>query len=200
MACAQPLDVSSLLWVIFHLNSFQGSRSGSGTRPCADIPSLSIALAMWHYVVFIGRESIWKVTGTRVWSCPGKDLEFREHLQCECAQLLLCPTLCDPMDYSLPGSSVHGIFKARMLEWVAISYSRGSFWPRDRICFSCIFCNGRRILYHWDTWEALQYCPLSIFFFFDIFPNFIVDAYKVKSQQRIWSQFPLRQMKAWKLS
>ena len=37
-----------------------------------------------------------------------------------------CPTLCDPMDCSLPGSSVHGIFQARILEWVAISFSRGS--------------------------------------------------------------------------
>ena len=35
----------------------------------------------------------------------------------------LCPTLCDPIDYSLPGSSVHGIFQARVLEWVAISFS-----------------------------------------------------------------------------
>ena len=42
-----------------------------------------------------------------------------------------CPTLCDPMDYSLPGSSVHGIFQARILEWVAISFSRRSSQPRD---------------------------------------------------------------------
>ena len=42
------------------------------------------------------------------------------------------PTLCDPMDYSLPGSSVHGIFQARVLEWVAISFSRGSSQPRDQ--------------------------------------------------------------------
>ena len=42
-----------------------------------------------------------------------------------------CPTLCDPMDHSLPGSSVHGIFQARILEWVAISFSRGSSQPRD---------------------------------------------------------------------
>ena len=40
-------------------------------------------------------------------------------------------TLCDPMGYSLPGSSVHGIFQARTLEWVAISFSRGSFQPRN---------------------------------------------------------------------
>ena len=39
----------------------------------------------------------------------------------------LCPTLCDPMDCSPPGSSVHGIFQARVLEWVAISFSRGIF-------------------------------------------------------------------------
>ena len=38
----------------------------------------------------------------------------------------LCPTLCDPMGCSLPYSSVHGIFQARVLEWVAISFSRGS--------------------------------------------------------------------------
>ena len=49
--------------------------------------------------------------------------------ECEVAQS--CPTLCDPMDCSLPGSSVHGIFQARVLEWVAISFSRGSSQPRD---------------------------------------------------------------------
>ena len=47
-------------------------------------------------------------------------------------------TLCDPMDCSLPGSSVRGIFPSRTLEWVSISSSRGSFWPRDRTRVSCI--------------------------------------------------------------
>ena len=42
-----------------------------------------------------------------------------------------CPTLCDPMDYSLPASLVHGIFQARVLEWVAISFSRGYFQSRN---------------------------------------------------------------------
>ena len=46
--------------------------------------------------------------------------------------------VCDPMDYSLPGSSVHGVFQARVLEWVAISCSRGSSWPRDRTQVSSI--------------------------------------------------------------
>ena len=60
-------------------------------------------------------------------------------------------SLCDPMDCSPPGSSVHGIFQARILEWVAISSSRGYFRPRDSTHVSCI---GRRVLYHWATWEA----------------------------------------------
>ena len=43
-----------------------------------------------------------------------------------------CPTLCDPVDYSLPDSSVHGIFHAIVLEWIAISFSSGSSRPRDQ--------------------------------------------------------------------
>ena len=62
------------------------------------------------------------------------------------------------MDSSLPGSSVHGIFQLRILEWVAISCSRGSSWPRDQTCVSCI---GRWILYHWATKEALYYFNTS---------------------------------------
>ena len=49
-----------------------------------------------------------------------------------------CPTLCDPMDYSLPGSSIHGILQARILEWVAISFSRGYSQPRNWTRVSCI--------------------------------------------------------------
>ena len=48
---------------------------------------------------------------------------------CVCARAQSCLTLCDPWDCSLPGSSVHGIFQARILEWVAIVYSRGSSQP-----------------------------------------------------------------------
>ena len=64
--------------------------------------------------------------------------------------------LCDPMDCSSPGSSVHGILQARILEWVAISFSRGSSWPRDQTHIPCI---GRQILSHWATWEA-PFLPL----------------------------------------
>ena len=50
----------------------------------------------------------------------------------------LCPTLCDPMDCGLPGSSVHGILQARILEWVAIPFSGGSSQPRDGARVSCL--------------------------------------------------------------
>ena len=53
-----------------------------------------------------------------------------------------CPTLCNPMDCSPPGSSVHGILQARIMEWVAISFSRGLSQPRDQTQVSCIA--GRR--------------------------------------------------------
>ena len=62
-----------------------------------------------------------------------------------------CPTLCNPMDCSLPVSSIHGIFQARVLEWVAISFSRGSSQPRDWAQVSCIA--GRRFII-WATREA----------------------------------------------
>ena len=68
-----------------------------------------------------------------------------------CCFTKLCLTLCDPMDCSLPGSSVHGIFQARILEWGAIPFSRGSSGPGDQTAVSCI---GRWILYHWATFEA----------------------------------------------
>ena len=51
---------------------------------------------------------------------------------------LSCLTLCEPMDCSLQGSSVHGISQARILEWVAIPFSRGSSWPKDWTWVSCI--------------------------------------------------------------
>ena len=49
-----------------------------------------------------------------------------------------CPTVCYPMDCSQPASPVHGILQARILEWVAIPFSRGSFWLRDQTRVSCI--------------------------------------------------------------
>ena len=77
-----------------------------------------------------------------------KNVKSKESERSEVTQS--CPTLCDPMDYSLPGSSIHGIFQARVLEWVAISFSRGSLWPRDQTQVSHIA--GR----HFTIWAARE--------------------------------------------
>ena len=68
---------------------------------------------------------------------------------CMCAKLLQSYlTLHDPVDYSPPGSSVHGILQARILEWIAIPSSRGSSQPSDQTHISHISSTGRWVLYH----------------------------------------------------
>ena len=68
--------------------------------------------------------------------------------------LQLCPNLCVPMDFSLPGSSVHGILQARILEWVAMPSSRGSSWPRDRTHVSMSPALAGEFFTTSATWEA----------------------------------------------
>ena len=70
-----------------------------------------------------------------------------------CAQL--CLTLCIPMDCSPPGSSVHENFQARILEQVAIFFSKESPWPKDWIYVSCVSCIGRRVLYQLSDQRSL---------------------------------------------
>ena len=63
---------------------------------------------------------------------------------------------CDLVDWSPPGFSVRGISQARILKWVAISSSRGSSWPRDQTCVSCVSCIRRQVLFHWATREPFH--------------------------------------------
>ena len=69
--------------------------------------------------------------------------EYLKYLKVKVLVIQLCPTLCDSMDCSLSGSSAHGIFQARILEWVAISSFRGSSRPRDQTHISRVSCIGR---------------------------------------------------------
>ena len=73
-------------------------------------------------------------------------------LLCCAKSLQSCPTLCDPMDYSMPGFSVRGILQARILEWVATTFCRGSSQPRD---WTCVLC-----LLHWQE-GSLPLAPLG---------------------------------------
>ena len=65
-----------------------------------------------------------------------------------------CLNLCDSMDCSPPGSSIHGILQARILEWVAISFSKGSPWPRDQTWVSC---TAGRVFAFWATREDIRW-------------------------------------------
>ena len=78
-----------------------------------------------------------------------------------CVRLFATPRTLAP-----PGYSVHGVFQARILEWVAISSSRESSQPRDRICISYISCIGRWVLYHCATKKTISYPWPGINFFF----------------------------------
>ena len=89
----------------------------------------------------------------RPWDFTGKSTG----VGCHCLLHLVvqsCPTLCNPKDYSPPGSSIHGIFQARILEWVVVFFSRESSQPRGQTQVSYVSCIGRRILYPCPTWEA----------------------------------------------
>ena len=71
------------------------------------------------------------------------------------------PILCNPISYSPPGSTVHGILQARILEWVAIIFSRGSSWPRDQTWISYVSCIAGGFFTTGTIWEA---CKMSNIF------------------------------------
>ena len=95
---------------------------------------------------------------TRLGSCKPHDIFINLSIHnsfvlCQCLVIQSGPTLCDPMDCSPPGSSVLGILQARILEWVAISFPRESFWSRNQTQVSCIV---GRFFTIWATREALN--------------------------------------------
>ena len=111
--------------------------------------------------VFIRREKYQECSGTE--KRPSEDTETERPSASQRRDSTKQPTFssvqfsrsvmsdsCHPMDYSPPGSSVHGIFQARILEWVAIPFSRGSSWPRD---WTQVSCNAGRLFTDWATRE-----------------------------------------------
>ena len=85
------------------------------------------------------KEYMWIYRYARI--CKYKDMCMCDSVVELCAKSLqLCLTLCDPLDCRPPGSSVHRILQARILELVAIPFSRGSSRPRDWTCISCVSC------------------------------------------------------------
>ena len=92
-----------------------------------------------------------------------------------CSVTQSCPTLCNLMDCSPPGSSVHGISQARILKWVAISFSRGSSWAKDWTWVSCI---AGRFFTVWATRETPVTFPFTSIY---SLPYSIVCAHSVVS-------------------
>ena len=93
-----------------------------------------------------------------------------------------CPTLCNSMDCSPPGSSIHGILKTRILDWFAISFSRGSSWPRDRTQVS--YTAGEFFII-WATISLVYAKFFFLFFFWDLvfkFPRSFLVMKKRKSR------------------
>ena len=102
-----------------------------------------IQISVWaQQLRHIGLVVLWYVESS--WT---RDQTFVLCICIICSDAQSCATLCDPMDCSPPGSSIHGIFQARTLEQVAISSSRGSSHPKDWTRVSCISCIIRWILY-----------------------------------------------------
>ena len=101
-----------------------------------------------------------------------------------------CPALLRSREYSPPDSSVHGISQARLLEWVAISFSRGSSLPRDGTHFSCVV---RQILYHWVTGRALEASTRSIMMKYSSFLWRIF----MRDPQQCWNHAPILILCPW---
>ena len=108
-----------------------GDLPGPGNQPCVSY-IFCIGRRILHHQRHLGSEVKWS--------------EFAQSY----------PTLCDPMGCSLPGSSVHGIFQTIVLEWIAISFSRGSSQPRVRTWVSRIV---GRCFTVWATWDFLLRIP-----------------------------------------
>ena len=109
--------------VMWNLMIFRWICRGGGVLPILFLHHLRAAS-----LIRFKRNPIWLL----MWVCP-------------CAQFLhSCPTLCGPMDCSPPGSSVPGVLRARIREWVSISFSRGSSQCRDWTCVSSTFCISGR--------------------------------------------------------
>ena len=132
------------------------------------IKTIVSIMSEWYLLLCENNQRIWlnqkfreRFSGERVWrSRWNKFNEERKEnssqqriVRCEVKVPQSCLTLCNPMDCNLPGSSVHGILQARILESVAISFSRGSSQAMDRTQVSCI---AGRLFTVWATREAIE--------------------------------------------
>ena len=114
-----------------------------------------------QYVSKFGKPNSGHRTGKGQFSFQSQRKAMPKHVQkVKVLVAQLCPTLCNTMDSSPPGYFIHRILQARILEWVAIPFSRRSSWPRDQIQFSYI---ASRVFTNWATREAPATIQLGSF-------------------------------------
>ena len=120
---------------------------------CAVVCFLSLDLLSCFYLWVCSFHQIWEDSNF----CCFKYFSFSalsSSLKVKVLVTQSCPTLCNPMDCSPPGSCVHGILQARILEWIAIPFSSRSFQPRD---WSGVSCIAGRFFTIWDIREAFSF-------------------------------------------
>ena len=115
----------------------------NGSPPGSPVPGILHARILEWLAISFSNALKWKVTSPLIISITS-----------DCGLTQSCPPLCGLMDCRPPGSSAHGIFQGRILEWGAISYLKGSSRPRDWTWVSCVSCIGRWIFTTSTTWEA----------------------------------------------
>ena len=136
--CSSPRDISALPasyssnWWGMTITAGPRGIKGAPAAHRAEVPGLGSQLLTFRWELVCPSEMFLSSVGT---SMLAKSLQS-------------CPTICNPMNCRLPGSSVYGNLQARILEWVAIPSSRGSSQARDGTCISYVSCIGRRVLYH----------------------------------------------------
>ena len=123
---------------------------------------------MWEkqriYICSLGKcdRQFWKITNleleilTGLPGCNKATVIHVQYIWCHICVHAVCSVcvICDPVDCSPKGSSVHGILQARTLEWVAMFSSMGPSWPRDRTRVSCVSCTGREVPHHCAAYVA----------------------------------------------
>ena len=110
----------------------------------------------------------------RPWDSPDKNIGVGCHFLLQCMKVKsesevaqLCPTLRDPMDCSPPGSSIHGIFQARVLEWDAIAFSKASYWgySNQGDVFTCLSSGQLRLSLAQSIFLSLSSLLSALFLF-----------------------------------
>ena len=130
----RPLITKNINCLSYYLRKYD-LKINFNSRIFVAIPVMKIFRSSLFKQIFLSTYSVFLCRGMLTYSKNIKEHFELIHVRFE--SLSRVRLFCDPMDYSLPDSSVHGISQARILEWVAFSFSRQSSYLRDRTCISC---------------------------------------------------------------